>query len=380
MGWKGALVEPFVWTAAACFGQNGEPPEKVSPKDILVLRPNNLGDVLTATPVIQALRRRFPEARLIVGVGSWGVPIISNNPFVDEVVPLDVPWNNTVVADRSWLAAIRFLKSGPQIAELSGRGGFDVGIDLLGSHVGLIMMLRLGVRFRVGIRGYRGGWSGCHRFTHFSDKVHVSQAALNQAALVGATDLPEPRPQLFPTNDERAEASALWAGGVEPSSRRFRLLVGCGGSLPEKCFPSTEMAQVLSKLTDLQPHGAPRLEILLTGGPADIERATAITSICQNGVRSICGQTSLRMMFALAEQSDLVLTNASMLLHVAAAFRRPTLAILGGPNADREAHDRLWGYASPYRSIAPSAGEKWPDAELVIATALELIRSLGTGG
>ncbi len=371
MGWKGLLVEAPVGAVGRVFG-TGPDPRVTAPRDILVLRPNDLGDLLTATPVFQALRRRFPAARLVAGIGGWGRPILENNPFVDEVVELDVPWNNKVVHDQSWGAVVRYLRGSPQVAAARRHGGFDVGLDLLGSHVGAILMMRIGVRYRVGIRGYRGGWSACQQYTEFSPEVHVAEAALRQAALLGATDPPEVRPQLYPTDAERDTAARLW-GEPRPAGE-LRILVGPGGGLEEKCWPPESWGAALRGLAAAMP-GAGPLNIVLVGGPVDQDRAARVLSAGIPGARSLCGDSSLRTTFALAEQADLVLCNGSMLLHVAAAFRRPTVAVLGGMHQDQAGHDRLWGYPPPYASVAPEANDAWPTPDRVTAAAAASLRT-----
>ncbi len=357
MGWKGAVVEVPVGLVGRMYGR-GADPQDTPPREILVLRPNDFGDLLTATPVFDALRRRYPDARLLAGIGSWGRPVVENNPFVDDVVELDVPWNNKVVADQSWAAVARYLAGSPQIAAARRPGGFAVGLDLLGSHVGAGLMMRLGVRHRVGIRGYRGGWSACQQHTEFSSDVHVAAAGLRQAALLGATDQPEARPQLYPTDAERAEATRLWGDGGA-----LRVLVGIGGGLAEKCWPPESWGAALRALPGAIPGG---FDAVLVGGPADRQRAAAVLGEGIAGVRSLCGKTTLRTTFALAEQADLVLCNASVLLHVAAAFRRPTVAVLGGMHVDRAGHDRLWGYPPPYSSVGPAGPSGWPSVREVV--------------
>ena len=107
---------------------------------------------------------------------------------------------------------LRFLWKSPQVAALRARGGFDVGIDVLGSYMGALLMMRTGVRYRIGVRGYRGGWSGCQAFIEFAAR-QCGRAALAQGELLGATALPEARPQLFLTDDERATAAQIWNVG-----------------------------------------------------------------------------------------------------------------------------------------------------------------------
>lgn len=374
MGWKGWLVEGPVW-AVGRLRAGAPDPARTPPREILVLRSNDFGDLLTTTPIFEALRRRYPAARLVAGIGGWARPVLENNPFVDEVVELDVPWNNKVVADQSWPAVVRFLTRSAQVTRLLGRGGFDVGIDVMGSHVGVLLLIRLGARFRVGVRGYRGGWSACQRHIMFSDRVHVARAALAQAELLGATDLPEARPQLFPTAAERDTARGIWAtpGTAAASAAPLRILVGCGGGLADKRWPPEALGAALRLLAEALRAGGGAAEILLVGGPQDRDLAARVMAHGGPGLRSVCGESPLRITFALAEQADLVLTNASMLLHVAAAFHRPTVVVVGGMHVDAAAHDLLWGYPPPYASIGPEPGEAWPAPPAVVAAALRCL-------
>ncbi|RFU47903.1 glycosyltransferase family 9 protein [Paraburkholderia sp. DHOC27] len=377
MGWKGSLIELPVW-AAGRLNPARVDPTRTEPREILVLRPNDFGDLLTTTPLFQALRLRFPSTRLIAGVGRWGRPVLENNPFVDEVVEIDAPWNNKVVRDQSLGAVARFIWKSDQVAALRARDGFDVGIDVLGSHIGLALMLRAGVRYRVGVRGYRGGWSGCQSYINFATDVHVSRAALAQAELLGATVLPEPRPQLYLTEAERRQAEQLWRNGAAAESKPLRLLVGSAAGIPEKSWSAQALGAALRQIALTLERADEKIDIVIVGSPADEAKAAQIVAASglTAGIRSLAGQTSLRITFALAEVADIVLTNPSMLLHVAAAFRRPTVAVLGGTFPDAQAHDTVWGYPPPYRSVGPTTimpggpAANWPTVEQVVHAVL----------
>jgi ADP-heptose:LPS heptosyltransferase len=378
MGWKGLLCETPLWALGRFVGR-GTDPQRRAPREILVLRPNDYGDLLTTTPVFEALRGRYPHSRIIAGVGRWGRAVLENNPYVDEIVEIDAPWNNKFVADQSLRNGFDFIWNSPQVKALRERGGFDVGIDVLGSHMGAMLMMRLGVRYRVGVRGYRGGWSACARHIVFSTR-HVARAALAQAELLGVTRLPDPRPQLYLTAAERAAATQLWEARA-PGRRPVRLLVGCAAGLADKSWPARALGEALHGIVLGCEGNDVELDVVMVGGPPDVARAAQVLAHCgQTGrIRSLVGQTTLRTTFALAEQADVVLTNPSMLLHVAAAFNRPTVAVLGGPFADASTHDVIWGYPAPYCSASPSnvvkgdPATQWPAVAEVVDRVLRTI-------
>ena len=52
---------------------------------ILVIRRDNIGDLVCTTPLIAALRTRFPQAWLGALVNSYNAPVLDGNPDLDEV-------------------------------------------------------------------------------------------------------------------------------------------------------------------------------------------------------------------------------------------------------------------------------------------------------
>lgn len=52
---------------------------------ILVIRRDNIGDLACTTPMIRALRTRFPRGHIAVLVNSYNRPVVENNPDLDAV-------------------------------------------------------------------------------------------------------------------------------------------------------------------------------------------------------------------------------------------------------------------------------------------------------
>src|SRR5262249_6206403 len=51
----------------------------------LVIRRDNIGDLVCTTPLIAALRRRYPEAWIAALVNHYAAPVLDNNPDLDAV-------------------------------------------------------------------------------------------------------------------------------------------------------------------------------------------------------------------------------------------------------------------------------------------------------
>ena len=67
-------------------------PFPADPRRICFVLLNHLGDMVVATAFTQALRQRFPQARITAVVRTAVMPIARMAPGVDEVLALDAPW------------------------------------------------------------------------------------------------------------------------------------------------------------------------------------------------------------------------------------------------------------------------------------------------
>ncbi len=290
-----------------------------APRSIFVLRNNDLGDLLVVTPLFAALKRAFPQARIAAGVGSWNAEILEGNPHVDEIVPINAPWHNQRIRPQGLGPGLKYVAFSSEARLLTERK-FEIGIDVLGSPFGSLLLMRAGIPWRLGVRGYAGGQSGVQQAIDFDPSVHVGRAALRFAEALGATDLPENRPQLFLGKNAGPEG---------------HIVLAPGGGFREKCWPVESFAALARSL-------APR-KIVVIGGEGDRSLAATIIQD-QPHVEDLTGRLSLRETFGAIARSALVVCNSSMAMHAAAAFRKPCVVLLGDHFDDAEAHARLWGY------------------------------------
>ncbi|MBA4395024.1 MAG: hypothetical protein C0407_15845, partial [Desulfobacca sp.] len=69
--------------------------EKIVPVDpsqirkILIIRNDNIGDVICTTPLIEVLRRLYPQAFLTILVCRLTEEVVIGNPFLDKVYVYD---------------------------------------------------------------------------------------------------------------------------------------------------------------------------------------------------------------------------------------------------------------------------------------------------
>ncbi|HBL28244.1 MAG TPA: glycosyl transferase [Acidobacteria bacterium] len=340
-----ALLEREVRRAAARAPALSGPPEE--PRSLFVLRNNDLGDLLVVTPLFEALRRRFPAASIAAGVGDWSRDVLRHNPWISEVLPVNAPWFNKYTAGAGPLGRRAYLRRSPEVQEVARRR-FEVGIDVLGSAWGALFLLQAGIPWRLGIRGYAGGCSGAQATVPFDPAEHVGRTALRFAELLGATDLPAVRPQLF-LSPEEAQAGERWWADAEPGGRRPRLVIGPGAGLPGKRWPLDRFADLLRGLAGAGHRADLQILVLAGRGEEDLVRALAPL---HPGVRTFAEPPDLRTNFALVAACDAVVCHSSLLLHVSAAFARPALTLLGPSFPSASRHQAQWGYPGLSRSLS----------------------------
>jgi lipopolysaccharide heptosyltransferase II len=61
-------------------------------KNILVIRPDAIGDVIMTTPALRALKESVPERKITLLTSQVGNLVASYIPFIDNVIVYDVPW------------------------------------------------------------------------------------------------------------------------------------------------------------------------------------------------------------------------------------------------------------------------------------------------
>jgi heptosyltransferase-2 len=345
------VAEALVRAAALAAPREAQLPSE--PRSIFVLRNNDIGDLLVVTPLFEALRRLFPAAHLAVGVGRWNLPCLRGNPHLSEILLAEAPWFNKFVPRQSPIRSLAWICRSRQAREIAGRG-FQIGIDVLGSRWGSLLLLRARIPFRLGVCDYAGGHTAVQACVRFNPWEHVGRSALRFAELLGAADLPPCRPQIYLDTAERWAGEACWRQlsekDSEHGSRAVRVVIGPGGGLAVKCWPLESFAA----LAGLLPQNA---VIAVAGGPRDRESGDRIAAAAPRA-RNLAGHLSLRETFALVAAADLVVCNSSMLMHAAAAFHRPTLVLLGPSFASARQHDAQWGYPETCRSLGREPGER----------------------
>jgi lipopolysaccharide heptosyltransferase I len=284
------------------------------PQRILIIKPSAIGDVVHALPVLNLLRRRWPDATIDWLVTPACAGLLEGHPQLDEPVLFNrrrfgKGWHNP-------RAAWDLLKWTLQLR----RRRYDLVIDLQGLFRSGWIGWTTGAPRRVGFADARElGW------LFYTDRVrldslecHAVDRYLKIARSLGCGA--EPVEFQFATTDADRQAVAQRLGGVE----RFAVVLP-GTNWQTKRWPIEHFAALVEPLQ--RQFG---LQTVVAGGPGDAELAAKIP-----GALNLAGQTSLRQLTALLERADLVIANDSGPMHIAAALGRPLVTLFGPTNPTR---------------------------------------------
>ncbi|BDZ44308.1 glycosyltransferase family 9 protein [Naasia aerilata] len=257
--------------------------------ELLALRTLKLGDLLVAVPALHALRRTFPEHRLILAMPGWLDPIIDLVHGVDALLPtrgLDDPL--AVDADRIDIAV-----------NLHGVGGESCE-----------RLEEIRPRRRIGHRS--PGWDG----PEWLDGIHERH---RWARLVTEHGMP-------------ADENEVWLDDPGPSANPGAAVVHVGAFYGSRHWPLDRFAAVAQAL---ERRG---LRAVVTGGAADRDRALRVAELA--GLpedRVLAGRMDLREMAATVAAAAIVVTVDTGAAHLASAYARPSV-VLFGPSPPEE-----WG-------------------------------------
>ncbi|MCC2673875.1 MAG: waaF [Ramlibacter sp.] len=262
----------------------------------LVIAPQWIGDAVMTEPLLRRLRAR--GERLTVGALPWVAPVYRAMPQVDEVI--EFPFRHGGLQFRARRAL------GKQL-----QGRFDAAYVLPNSLKSALLPFLASIPRRVGYLGEARVGLLTHRLKNPKDKPPM---VAFYSALSGEPGIAQDEPRLqLPAEqvDAVLRQHGLQRGG-------YVVLAPGAEYGPAKRWPHFgELAQLLD------------LPVLLLGSAKEAELCDQIASQAPDLCRNLAGKTSLLDAFALISSAAHVVSNDSGLMHVAAAFGVPQVALFG---------------------------------------------------
>lgn len=294
---------------------------------ILLVRLRLLGDVVLTTPVIRALRRRFPDAHLSYLVEPAAAAVVRANPHLNDVI---------VAPKRRGIA--RWIDD-VALARRLRRERYDLVIDMHGGPraAWLAWATRAPMRLGYTIKGRT--WMYTHAVAR-ADDLLPRHSVVNQWDLLAPLGIDGPersRDAIEIVEDAAAAGSVgakLRAAGIGPEHVIIVIHVSAGN--PFRRWPAEAFATLAVRLAAADD----RRRVVMTSGPSEAEAASRIVSAARqrlgpHGYRVSDPDLSVAELHALTGRAAVYIGGDSGPLHVASATTTPIVALFGPTLAER---------------------------------------------
>jgi lipopolysaccharide heptosyltransferase II len=295
---------------------------------ILLVRLRLVGDVVFTTPLIRALRRRFPDSHLSYAVEPGAAPVVQNNPHLDEVIVL--PQARALARVRADLAAARRVH----------RQRFDIAIDLHGGPRSAWLTWASRAPTRIGYAIPGRSWMYTTVVPRAAD-LAPRHSVVNQWDLLRPLGIQPGAPEVDPVEVAESPVAAaavearLLAAGVTAAHTLVVIHVSAGNTF--RRWPAPAFEALVAGLVEHDP----QRRVILTSGPSDADAARRIADAARarlgdraHAVPAI-GEFDLAELRALVARASVYIGGDSGPLHIAAATDTPIVALLGPTLAER---------------------------------------------
>lgn len=278
----------------------------------LIAAPAWVGDMVMAQSLFMTLKQHEPQARIDVLAPDWSLPLLARMEEIDEAINVPVAHGELGLAKRWRLG--RSLRS----------CHYDRAILIPRSMKAALIPFFAGAKIRTGYRGEMR--YGLLNDIRPLDKTVLTQTVQRYVALGMSADseLPPPIPSPRLMVDTENQQRLLDELGLHGGGRIIGLMPGAEYG-PAKRWPLEYYAELAKRLI------RDGFRVWIFG--SDKERQDA-ESTADAGAENLCGRTSLVEAVDLIAACDAVVSNDSGLMHVAAAVRKPLLAIYGSSTPD----------------------------------------------
>jgi heptosyltransferase-1 len=288
-------------------------------KNILIIKLSAIGDVIHALPVACALKQTYPNARITWVVEKASYDLLTNNPYIDEIILFDKP---------KFKSLSGLLTNGYKFSKLLKSHNFDLAIDLQGLFKSAAISYLSGAPKRLVYCNAR----------ELSDKIgqrvcgshengHIIDRYLDVAQYLGCKiDQVEFPMSITEVEAQKAEAIANYAG---LRLENPYVVLAPGTNWASKCWPTAHFAKLADKLYDSN------IIPVIIGGPADQRLAQEILTNTKIPPIDLTGKTSLKQLAYIIKKSQVFVGGDTGPMHLAVAVGRLVVTMFGPTDPKR---------------------------------------------
>ena len=297
-----------------------------SARKILVMRLDNIGDVLMLSPALRAIKHTLPESHLTLMASPSGSQAAELLPWVDDVLPVRSSWQDLGKLEfdpvREW-----------DLIRTVGDRGFDAAIVFTSfsqtPHAAGYLCYLAGIPLRLGQSKEWGGSIFTTELKSAPDHLHQVERNLRLVEAVGFPVHDRALCLQIPELAQRQANTHLAKHGLDSSDPY--LVLNPWTSCQARTYPADRFAIAARQLAEIT--GYP---VVLTGVAKDLQYSDVLLDRLGNRVINLIGATSLAELAALVANAKLMLSNNTSTLHIADATRTPSVILFSGTDYESQ--------------------------------------------
>lgn len=284
---------------------------------VLILKPSSLGDVVQALPLLRLLKQHRPDAEVHWWLAAELLPLLAGDPALAALLPFERKrWRSPAYWPEG-LAQIRAMRA----------ASYDWVIDLQGLARSALFAWLADGAFTVGLELEREGAHLAYDLAvpRPKDTPHAADWYLAVARALGI-----PVHDQFDWLPPRAEAAAL-AETKWPRNGSRWLGINPGARWDNKRWPAEHFAELVRQLAARDAS----FRFALFGSSGDWSLAETILRAAPDRCVNFAGRTTLPELIELLRRCELLVTNDTGPMHLAAALRKPVVSLFGPTRPDQ---------------------------------------------
>jgi heptosyltransferase I len=293
-------------------------------KKVLIIKPSSLGDVIHTFPVIAMLKNSLPNVEI-----DW---VINKN--IGQILDyLDEYLDHKILFNRSEFKGINFIKESKNLVGALRKNKYDCVIDLQGLLRSSTMTFLSRAKHKVGFMNPKEKISKLAYNVKIDIPVNIKHAIEKNIYIVSKFLEVEPIVPHF-IIPEIAKYKGIIQGintenNIDFSKDKY-LIVAPGARWNSKRWPTSFFAEVLDCMTEKSD-----MKFVIIGTKDEKHLADEIIRKCRkaNPV-SLADKTNMIELVELLRNAELILTNDSGPMHIAAALGTVVVALFGPTDPD----------------------------------------------
>jgi len=273
--------------------------------NILIIKPGAIGDLLQLTPVIRALKSRFPQA---------GISLLVGSPSTAELFKYNAHVRETLVFDKA--GAHKSFRALLQLWRLLRVKKYDLVVNFQRSNLKTWFLASAAFPCRV--------------LVYHKARTRTVHAVVNYLETVAPLGIEAAKLDLELTLSAGERSFAAKAVSSLGSAGRPLIALNPGASHPVNRWATDRFAALSDML-------AQKLDarVILIGGKEDVHLADEIAAKSGSKPLNMAGRANLLQLGALLEQCDVVVSGDTGPMHIAAAVGTRVVALFGAADPAR---------------------------------------------